>query len=70
MLPVCSVTYLPGLYPREVLREVMPLEHGIGLLPGHCRLSEGDSESVSHVPGQVLTMSLYCTGPQSNLALL
>jgi hypothetical protein len=32
---------------------MMPLEHGIGLQPGHRHLSEGDSESVNHVPGQV-----------------
>jgi hypothetical protein len=49
---------------------VMPLEHGVGLLPGHRRLSEGDSESVNHVPGQVLTMSLYCTDMLANSALL
>src|SRR5205085_12157426 len=43
---------------REVLPKVMPLEHGIGLQPGHRRISEWDSEKchpcprtpVNHVP--------------------
>src|SRR5665647_487029 len=43
---------------REVLCEVMPLNHGIGLLPGHRRLSEMGfgkchpcpRTSVNHVP--------------------
>ena len=38
---------------REVRRDVMPRDHGIGLQPGHRQLSDGDSDSVHHVPGHV-----------------
>ena len=41
----------------EVLRKMMALQHGMGLLPGHRRLSEGIRKRVNHVPRLYRTMS-------------
>ena len=54
---------------RQILCKVMPLEHRVSLQPGRRRLSEGVSESVNHVPGQLSTMSLDCTEGRYNIAL-